>query len=394
MIFTFSREQIETAKHKYKELEERKAVDLKSFRDQISLKDSEIAENKKQAELIKQNLENVIEEKEKAITTLENENAKLHSNEVLLSDEIKNKKREFEAERNNYLANQAEDHRKIEDLKKQLSSCNVEVQKLNEVTIDLNSKYSESQENCFKLEEDLKRIREQLQVEENAKHDKIKMVQSLTVSLDESKNKIEELRKNVAELETETENRMNDIKTLQTQLISQKASFEKSLDELNEEKRRVEGKHQEETAQLKETIEKTQNECEFLKSSLEEKTSKFMLSEETLQTKLGRLEEQIKELDNNLSEVNVNYHISQEDLKNAKTLLRKAQEELIKERNDLKRANEEVGQLKVKYSSSQSQLEELKEKYETEKVARLEKSSQIVSSLKEQLLSSQSEADQ
>ena len=81
---------------------------------------TELAETKRQAELVKQQLENIIGEKEKSVHQLQNEKSKLESRMLLLEEEFKNKKNVFEKKLQEHETVHNNDNVKLEQMRSEL----------------------------------------------------------------------------------------------------------------------------------------------------------------------------------------------------------------------------------------------------------------------------------
>ena len=97
---------------------------MRSYHDQINSITTELAETKRQAELVKQQLENIIGEKEKSVHQLQNEKSKLESRMLLLEEEFKNKKNAFEKKLQEHETVHNKDNVKLEQMRSELRYMN------------------------------------------------------------------------------------------------------------------------------------------------------------------------------------------------------------------------------------------------------------------------------
>lgn len=270
---------------------------------------------------------------------------------------------------------------------------------------DLNVKLGQSESKYSNLKEESNKLRTQFEIESKAKLEKVERIQSLTVTLNESKKEIESLQKNFSELENK---RSNEVKELELQLVYKQNNFEQTLQKVKDDELQKENRFKNNITSLELEVRNYKNEIDSLKEELETVSAqnadckreyelllqKLKLEIDSLEQSSGAaisdLNEEIKSLEQRMNDANSKYESSQNELTKTKNLLASANNELKIQKTDRMSIIEKYNLLELEKSSVLADLDNAKRLLQGEAAEKKEKLI-MIQNLNDSLSSSQFE---
>lgn len=278
----------------------------------------------------------------------------------------------------------------------------------------LQEKLEDSQQQRAQLETKCKQITEQataihaqLEQETKLKQEKLDTIASLTVTLNESKSELEQLRRSFNDLKARNANEVN---SLQHDISRKQSEFDQKLEELTNVRHQAERKFKQTISQLEQSVFKYEQECSNLKSELETKTCEWdsIKNQYEIKLQLARNERDSLEtnhasfrtemnnknsdLERRISDLAERYEASQEEVDQTRSLLNQTENELKLKQSELTVLAEKYGRIELDRAALLAELDNHKRLLQVEVMEKKERM-RTIQHLNDSLIASQSEVD-